>query len=239
VRVLFASTRGTGHFNPLVPFIEAALRGGHEVLVAGPPPLAEAAERAGYPFWQGETPPDEVLGPVWARVPTLPPDEANAVVIGEIFGDLNVAAMLPSLEAACEHWRPDLVFREVAEFASAIAAERYDMPHVRLGVFLGALEPLSLEIAGPVLERRQPGILERIQASPYLTLFPPSLEDPEAPAPEVVDRFRDPTPPTSGGPLADWWPGTSATGPPPARCRMPVRSTSRRSWRPARCPRAC
>jgi UDP:flavonoid glycosyltransferase YjiC (YdhE family) len=50
VRVLFASTRGAGHFNPLVPFIDASLRGGHEVLVAGPPPLEEAVERAGYPF---------------------------------------------------------------------------------------------------------------------------------------------------------------------------------------------
>jgi UDP:flavonoid glycosyltransferase YjiC (YdhE family) len=207
VRVLFASTRGIGHFNPLVPFIEAALRGGHEVLVAGPPPLAETVERAGYPFWQGETPPDDVLGPVWARVPTLPPDEANAVVIGEIFGDLNVEAMLPSLEAACEQWRPDLVFREVAEYASAIAAERHDIRHVRLGVFLGALEPLSLETAGPALERRHPGIVERIQESPYLTVFPQSLEDPVAPQPEVVHRFRDPTPPTSGGSLADWWPG--------------------------------
>ena len=36
MRALFASTQGAGHFNPLVPFIDAALRQGHEVLVAGP-----------------------------------------------------------------------------------------------------------------------------------------------------------------------------------------------------------
>ena len=34
MRVLFASTRGTGHFTPLLPLIEACLRGGHEVMVA-------------------------------------------------------------------------------------------------------------------------------------------------------------------------------------------------------------
>jgi UDP:flavonoid glycosyltransferase YjiC (YdhE family) len=207
VRVLFASTRGAGHFNPLVPFVDAALRGGHEVMVAGPPPLAEAVERAGYPFWQGEAPPEELLGPVWARVPTLPPDEANAVVIGEIFGELNVAAMLPSLEEACERWRPDLVFREVGEFASAIAAERHGVPHARLAVFLAALEELAMELAGPALERRQAGIVERIRASPYLTLFPASLEDPQAPLPEVVHRFRDPAAGASSNRLPDWWPG--------------------------------
>jgi UDP:flavonoid glycosyltransferase YjiC (YdhE family) len=47
VRVLFASTRGAGHFNPLVPFIEACLRHRHEVLVVGPPALAQAVETAG------------------------------------------------------------------------------------------------------------------------------------------------------------------------------------------------
>jgi UDP:flavonoid glycosyltransferase YjiC (YdhE family) len=207
VRVLFASTRGAGHFNPLVPFIHAAVRGGHEVMVAGPPPLAKAVARAGYPFWPGEMPPDELLGPLWARVPTLPPDEGNAVVIGEIFGELNVAAMLPSLVEACEQWRPELVFREQAEFASAIAAEQTGVPHVRLGVLLAAGEELSLELAGPALERRHPGIVERIRASPYLTLFPASLEDPQAPLPEIVHRFRDPSTGASSNPLPDWWPG--------------------------------
>jgi UDP:flavonoid glycosyltransferase YjiC (YdhE family) len=61
VRVLFASTRGAGHFNPLVPFIEGALRDRNEVMVAGPPSLAETVEGAGYRFWPGEAPPEEEL----------------------------------------------------------------------------------------------------------------------------------------------------------------------------------
>lgn len=48
MRVLFATTRGAGHVNPLVPFTEAALRGGHKVLVAGPQLLSETVERLGY-----------------------------------------------------------------------------------------------------------------------------------------------------------------------------------------------
>ena len=207
MRVLFASTRGAGHFNPLVPFVESALRAGHEVMVAGPPPLAETVEAAGYRFWPGEAPPEDELGPVWARVPTVSPDEANEIVVGEIFGRLNVRAMLPALRAAVEEWRPDLVIREQSEFASAIAAELGGVPHARLGVSLGALDRPSLRIAGPALEEQHPGIAEAIWRSPYLTLFPASLEDPEADQPPDIRRFRDPGDPVSGEPLPDWWDG--------------------------------
>jgi UDP:flavonoid glycosyltransferase YjiC (YdhE family) len=205
MRILFASTRGAGHFNPLVPFVEAALRGGHEVLVVGPPPLAPAVERAGYPFWEGEVPPEDELGPVWARVPTVSRDEGNAIVIGTIFADLNVAAMLPRLHAAFEEWRPDLVIREQNEYASAIAADAHDVAHRRLGVALSVAEEIGLELAEPALERRHPGAVAAIRSSPYLTLFPESLEDPDGPAPAEVQRFRDPA--AAAAPLPDWWPG--------------------------------
>ena len=105
MRVLFASTQGAGHFAPLLPVIEACRRGGHEVLVAGPPSLEELVVRAGLPFWPGAAPPDEELGPVWARVPTLSFADAEQLVVGDIFARLNVDAMLPSLEAACAQWR--------------------------------------------------------------------------------------------------------------------------------------
>ena len=41
MRILFTSTGGAGHFTPLVPWIEASLRRGHEILVVGPAKLAE------------------------------------------------------------------------------------------------------------------------------------------------------------------------------------------------------
>jgi UDP:flavonoid glycosyltransferase YjiC (YdhE family) len=207
VRVLFASTRGVGHFTPLVPFIEACLRGGHEAMVAGPPPLAETVERAGYPFWEGDQPPPDQLDPVWERVPTVSREQGQGIVIGEIFGGLNVAAMLPGLRAACEEWQPDLVIREQYEFASAIAAAEHRVPQARLGVSLAAAEAISLGIAGPRLDQRHPGTAERIHASPYLTLFPSSLEDPAAGGPPVTHRFRDPANGAPAQPLPDWWGG--------------------------------
>ena len=71
VRVLFASTRGAGHFNPLVPFLDAARRLGHEVLVAGPTGLRPVVARTDYPFHECADPAEEDIRPVWARVQTV------------------------------------------------------------------------------------------------------------------------------------------------------------------------
>lgn len=207
MRVLVASTRGAGHFAPVVPFVEGCLRAGHEVLVTGPPELAEAAARAGYPARAGAAPADHELGPVWARVPSVPRDEAEAIVVGEIFARLNVRAMLPSLRETCDEWRPDLVLREQSEFASALAAEHHGIPHARIAIGLALSEELSLAVAGSVLHEWRPDLVERIRESPYLSLFPRSLEDPAAPGPPASHRFRDPAAPAPPGPLPDWWPG--------------------------------
>ena len=205
MRVLFASTRGVGHFNPLVPFIESALRGGHEVIVAGPPALAPTIEPTGYPFWQGEDPPADELDATWARVPQVPPEQANQIVIGEIFARLNVRAMLPALRSAIAEWKPDVVIHEQAEYASAIAAHEAGVSHARLGISLTSLDRVWLEVAKPGIEEQHPGIAEVIWGSPYLTLFPAALDDPEAEWPADVRRFRDAAEPASGKPLPNWW----------------------------------
>ena len=208
MRVLFATTRGAGHFNPLVPFIEAALRGGHEVLVAGPRLLAETIERAGYPFWPCEVPPEHLLGPTWGRVQTAAtPEEAEAIVVGEIFGGLNVQAALPGMRSACEEWQPGVVMREPSEYASAIAAESLGIPHVRAAIGLAATERAMTELASPSIEAVAPGVTEAILGSPYLTTWPASLEDPAGTNPEDVRRFRDPAADTPPAALGDWWRG--------------------------------
>jgi UDP:flavonoid glycosyltransferase YjiC (YdhE family) len=205
VRVLFASTRGVGHFNPLVPFIESALRRGHEVMVGGPPALAPTIEPTGYPFWEGEDPPADELDATWARVPQVLPEQANDIVIGEIFARLNVRAMLPALRSAIAEWKPDVVIHEQTEYASAIAAHEAGVPHARLGIALTSLDRVWLAIAEPGIEEQHPGIAEAIWGTPYLTLFPAALDDPEAEWPADVRRFRDTAEPASDRPLPNWW----------------------------------
>jgi UDP:flavonoid glycosyltransferase YjiC (YdhE family) len=211
VRVLFSSTRGAGHFNPLVPFANAFQRAGHELLFAGPPDLAGPVHGAGFEFWQFEPPPEDELGAIWARVPELPPEEANEVVVGEVFGRLNTTAALPRLRAACEEWRPDVVLRDPNEYGSALAAELHGIPHARVAIGLASVEELGLGIAASAIDasRQAEGLpsdprAELLRRSPYLSVFPPTLDEGEQPN---THRFHDPAWDRLPGELPDWWPG--------------------------------
>ncbi len=199
MRVLFASTQGVGHFNPLVPFLDAFQRAGHELLVVGPPTL----DPKDYPFRAGASPPDEILGPVWAGMGALPPGQGDVVVVGTIFARLNVEAMLPAMRAAIEEWQPDLVLREANEYSAAVAADELGIPHARVAVGLHAFEEAGLAFAAPALEDRRPGLTRRIATSPYTTCWPESLDPTAAP----VQRFRDAAADAEPAPLPDWWPG--------------------------------
>ena len=204
MRVLFVSTQGAGHYSPLVPFIAAARRGGHDVLVVVPPALAATVEEAGFPLRVGADPPEEELSALWSGVPHASPDEANEIVIGEIFARLDTEAMLPTLREACREWRPDLVLRDPSEFASAVAAEEAGVAHARAACGLADIEVLSLGIAEPVLERLRAGVVSRIRESSFLTFLPETID--ESPFGRTL-RFSDPSTSSSPRPLPDWWSG--------------------------------
>lgn len=97
---LVSSTSGAGHFMPMVPFIRAFLRAGHDVMVAGPASLAESAVGTGAVFWPFDDPPADEMAAVSVRLPLLSNEEANAVVCGEIFARLNSTAAVPRLREA-------------------------------------------------------------------------------------------------------------------------------------------
>jgi UDP:flavonoid glycosyltransferase YjiC (YdhE family) len=213
VRVLFASTRGAGHFNPLVPFLDAARRLGHEVLVAGPTGLRPVVARTDYPFHECSDPAEEDIRPVWERVQSVSPEEANVLVVREIFARFDAAALLPGLRDAIEAFGPDLVVRETSEYGSAVAADLAGIPHARVGIGLATFEESSLAIAArAVSELRTSAGLEadpdgeRMRSAPYLTFFPASLEAPGEPEPPRIHRFRHAVQPAPK-PLPDWWEG--------------------------------
>jgi UDP:flavonoid glycosyltransferase YjiC (YdhE family) len=136
-------------------------------------------------------------------MPSLPPGQGDMVVVGQIFAGLNVDAMLPPLEEAIEEWNPDLVMREDAEFASAIAAERAGVPHVRVSIGVALVESWFLGVAAPALEEREPGVTQRIAESPYVSYFPATAD----PALFIVDRVRHPATEATPEELPDWWHG--------------------------------
>ncbi len=204
---MFACTRGAGHFAPMVPFAAACRRAGHDVLVVGPPALAGPVERAGFPFAAGAAPDEDELGRVWGRVPGLSYEEAERLVIGEVFATLNAKAMLPGVRAAVRSWRPDVLLREPAEFASAAVAEDAGVAHVQVAIGLIATQRQLTAIAREAVETWAPGLTDRIAATPSLTLFPAALEDPGVAPPSPVHRFRTAGPEGPAQALPDWWPG--------------------------------
>jgi len=212
MRALFATTAGAGHFGPLVPFIDGCRRAGHEVIVAAPAGFGPAIERAGYPLWPcSDTPPD-AWGAIFERLPSLSFDEANRVVIGEVFAGLDARTTLTRMREAMKEWKPDVVVRESAEFGSCVAAELAGVPQVRVAIGLASSEEWALPVAAEYLAvlREEVGLPgdphgERLRSTPYMTIVPPLMEEPDIPGPVDAHRFRHPD--AEPADLPDWWPG--------------------------------
>ena len=118
------------------------------------------------------------------------------MVVGEIFGRLNTTAALPRLREACEEWRPDVVVRDPNEYGSALAAEMDGIPHARVAIGLASTEELGMGIAAGAIDaiRQAEGLpadpdADRLRRAPYLSLFPPTLDEGAQPD---TRRFRDP-----------------------------------------------
>jgi UDP:flavonoid glycosyltransferase YjiC (YdhE family) len=216
MRVLVTTSGGAGHLGPLVPFADAVLSAGGNVLVATRESMAAPARAAGYDVWTFADAAPEARGPFFERARELSFDEANVLVVSEVFARLDGGAALPRVLEACEQWRPDVVLSEVCEFAGPLAAERTGVPAVRVGIGLASLENLVIEPASAALQdlRAELGLpadpgAERITGLPYLTLTPSLMEDPASPNANGARRFRE-LDRAAADPLPDWWPGDDA-----------------------------
>ena len=213
MRILLSTRGSAGHLNPLAPFGHAALRAGHDVLVAAQGQHAGNVERAGLPLARFGAPPPEQWMPLLADFGAMDLDTANAVMIGEYFGRMDTAAALPGLRAIVEDWRPDVIVREGWEYASPLVAELHGIPVARVALGLGAVEALSIDLAAAAVDdaRAELGLPpdpagDRLRDTPFLTMIPEVLEDPAVPAPPRTHRFRHHVS-ADAPPLPGWWPG--------------------------------
>jgi UDP:flavonoid glycosyltransferase YjiC (YdhE family) len=201
LRILVTTTGNAGHVLPLVPFARTWQRAGHPVLMAAPRSRADFVRRAGFAVRAFDDPAETAVRPVWEATLHAATDEANELVIGRMFAGAKMRAALPGVLGAIADWRPDVVVRESCEFAAVLAAEQHGLPHVRVGTGLASTEEYVVDVAvaaAPDLPA------DGIRESPYLTLNPPALDDPAAPSPARVHRFR-----TIGNQirrLPNWWP---------------------------------
>jgi hypothetical protein len=212
--VLCATTANDGHFGPLLPFARACSASGHEVRVAAPASYAASLARAGLAHEPFADAPPELIGPVMARLPTLPFEEADETVVREVFGRIDAQAALPALLETIETWRPHVVVRESAELGSLAAAERFGVPHVHACIGMhevatrfaeAVCDPLQElgRLAG-LAEGRLPGALA---AETVLSLVPELLDFASGevpPAAEAFHRFHEASSATDGHRPPEW-----------------------------------
>lgn len=206
MRVLVATTAGAGHLGPLVPFARALKGKGHQVVVAAPASFASAVEHVGFahrPFPDGSA---EEQGSVFAGLAGLTNEEGNAIVIRDVFARINARAALPGVTELVADWRPDLVVREPAEFASYIAADAAGIPHVQVAIGLSEFEELYLPVLDePLAELGSVSGVGGLLESPRLSLLPKSYDRSGGAGSETTTRYREER---RGAvqPLPDWWP---------------------------------
>lgn len=202
MRVIFTSTSGQGHFQRLVPFIQTCQERGDDVLAVVPAKLTATVEPLMIEFRVSDEPDPVAADELWSQFASLPRAAASALVEREWFAGLCLTASLPSIKEAVQEWQPDFVLRESCEYAGAVAADEFEVPHATVGISTAQAEwNVVRSCSGPALDDISPGLASRVENAPYLTHFPASLDP--SPFPLTL-RYRehDLREPRS---LESWW----------------------------------
>jgi UDP:flavonoid glycosyltransferase YjiC (YdhE family) len=182
MRVLFSSTRGAGHLQPLLPYARALVARGHEVAVAAPESVAMTVREAGLTLLPFDHPGDEVLAPIWARLRGMSEAEGMTVASCEIFAGVNARTALPKLRATIREWRPDLVVRESVEYGALVAAEAEGVRHARVAVHAVSFEEVFPPAVGAPVDALRaaaglpPDDGASLRAEAVFSSFPASLD---------------------------------------------------------------
>jgi UDP:flavonoid glycosyltransferase YjiC (YdhE family) len=199
MRLLFSSTHGMGHVMPLMPFARACQAAGHEILLAGPHPVAEVAAREGFAFGPLPWPDEDRLAVVRRRVATRQGMARVKTAMSDLFVRTYARAALPGMLALVEAWRPDAILHETAEASALIAGDALGVPTLRVGVALATpYEEWWLNMTTEALDevREEAGLAPdpeamRAAQTPVLTQVPARLDVHQGPPPAHVHRYRD------------------------------------------------
>ena len=210
--MLLTTTAGSGHFGPMIPFATAWQAAGHEIAVAAPASFREPVERAGFDFRPFADAPQEQLDAVFSTLHAVSVEEGNIRVVRDVFATIDASAALPDVNELISEWRPDIVVRESCEFAAYVAAERHEVPQLRIGAGFASFEETMVAHCETTLNalRQSVGLepdpgLRRLQASLRLTTLPASADD----ATGVASQRFSERPGDAPQALTDWWNGAA------------------------------
>jgi UDP-glucoronosyl and UDP-glucosyl transferase len=206
VRILAAFARGSGHFLPMVPFLNEARQRGWQTLVVGPYFVASMVRTTGHAFF-GDSEQSKTHLPHSRKraAPPTPngslPDESSPERTGGRFMGPAGFELLAVMDQAVREWQPDLILRDPAEYSSAEVAARRGIPAVQVATSLAAYTWESFEDVAPQLKILRDGLLDELRGSPFVTRLPPSLDPSPFPA---THRYREPAAAQCAR-LPAWW----------------------------------
>jgi UDP:flavonoid glycosyltransferase YjiC (YdhE family) len=202
VRLLFTTVPSSGHYHQLIPIAAAAQAAGHEVAFACSGPLRAAFEAMGFPTFAGGIGPDgdqdEEFNEIKRRARELPPGpELDRIGTVDVIFGVRARRLVTDLETICRRWKAHVIVHDFYEAAGAVVAKALGLPHV------------SVEIT-PLYDIRpmRDGILKQINRAcesvgtapaddlgvlygdVHLCFAPPSLLDPQMPAPVSMRTLR-------------------------------------------------
>jgi UDP:flavonoid glycosyltransferase YjiC (YdhE family) len=194
MRILFTTQAGSGHWRPLLPLATALRMARHEVAFATTPIACVTLGDLGFrcfPIGVDDWLIEPGTTPTARHDPTTP----AVTVWVDVFVNIRAQQALPDLLTTCEAWRPDVLVREMTEFAGCVAAERLGIPHAAVQV--GAWRPELHALIGPALDdlRGRVGLRsdpERVMPFRYLLLtpVPASFIDAAQPLPPTAHPMR-------------------------------------------------
>jgi len=133
MRLLFVTTPGAGHLQPLLGLALAARARGHEVAWATAPDAFALLHAHGLETFAAGLPFGAAIGEFrrrWPEIAAVAPRAQGAASFPRLFGRCVAEAMLPALRRSVAEWAPDLIVNEPAALAAPLAAATHGVRHL-------------------------------------------------------------------------------------------------------------
>lgn len=184
MRVLFSSTSGLGHVQPMLALAVAAQKRGHEVLWATAHDACPRVAATGIPTASAGRPIAQVLQEyhrMHSARQSLTGEALGDHMFPTIFGAIAAPAMFGALLDLATRFQPHVMVHEVAELAAPVVAAALDRPHVTHGFGL-AIPPHRLAVAAAAASAlwdavgAKPGPYGGCYDHLYIDIYPPSMQ---------------------------------------------------------------
>jgi UDP:flavonoid glycosyltransferase YjiC (YdhE family) len=133
MKILFASSPGVGHVQPAIGLALAARKHGHKIAWATARDARSLLDAQSIDVFDAGAPLVECQKEYRARWPErsmLKGRDIAAHTFPRQFGSVIATSMLPGLEQAISHWKPDLIVNETGAVAAPLAARKFGVRHI-------------------------------------------------------------------------------------------------------------